>query len=141
VLCVSCFIMHHVMTNSPIILSSSFFRGSNFYTIFFYYARIFTTSLYTCLFARIVVIHSTSGRLLMLSLVFGAYSYMLLILLSISFNYGFIVSCVQIHILSLHNLVHSWSRLLMFSTNVDAILSLFSFSSGSVLGMVYDFKS
>jgi hypothetical protein len=94
VLCTAYFFIPCVVVDSPITLSASFCRGSNFSTIFFYSSHICSILLYLYLFSRMDIIYSTCGRVLMLSLVFWAWSCALLIPSLISFISGLIVSCV-----------------------------------------------
>jgi hypothetical protein len=133
--------MPYVTTNHPIILSDLSYRGSIHCAIGLCSTLIFSISLYNYLVARMVIMHSTSGRVFMLSLDLCAFSCELFILSLITFSYGFTISCVQIHVFSSHSLAHSSSRLLMLVTEVMVCLSLCSFSSVGVPSVVHTSNS
>jgi hypothetical protein len=119
----------------------SYCRGSILCAIFLCSSFICSTSLYNYVFVRIVVICFTCGKVLMHSFSWCVFSCVLLILSSNYFSFGFIVSSVQMCVLSLHILMHSYSNILIFSTNVCFVLSLCSLSSGGVPGTMHTSSS
>jgi hypothetical protein len=134
--CSDCFIMPYVTANPPIIFSASSCKGSNHCTKIFYSSLICSISSYNCIFARMVNMHSIGGRVFMFSLDLCVFSYAFLTLSSISFSSEFTISCVQIHVISSHSLTHSSPRLLMLTIEVIIVLSLCSFFSSGVPGVV-----
>jgi hypothetical protein len=140
-LCVACFIVLCVASNSPITLISSSSSGTNHCWRIFCCSLIWYISMYDYLLTRMVIMRSSNGSVLMLSEALCAFSYTSLNLASTTFIFGYSIICVQICVPYSHNFTHSPSILLILTTEVIMVLYLSAFYSGGVPGAVRDSKS
>jgi hypothetical protein len=138
--CASFFNFPSATTNSPITLSASSYNGANRCWRIFYWSLIFSISLYECLCAKMVVMHSAGGSILMFFEAFCTFSCASLNIASIAFIYGSSINFFHICVLSSYSFLHSSSNFLIFSTMVILFLSICSFSSGGVPSVHRDSK-
>jgi hypothetical protein len=135
------FIVLFTDTNSPITLSASSCSGTNYCWRILCCSLIWFISVYDFLLTRMATMCSYGGGVLMFSEAFYTFSYASLNLASMFFIYGSSIIFIQNYMFSSHSFVHSSYKLLILSTEVIVVLSLCSFSSFGVLGVVHDFKS
>jgi hypothetical protein len=139
--CIACFTFPYATANSPITLSDSSCSSPNHYWRIFYWSCIFLISSYDYLCAKMVVIHSTCGRVFMLFESFCVFPYASHNLASMTFILWILHQVVHICALSLKIFMHSSSSFLIFSTTVIVVLSLPALSSSGVPDILRDCNS
>jgi hypothetical protein len=139
--CVALFTIPCAATNSPMTMSASSYRGTNHCARVFCSSLICSISFYDCIFTEMVVMHSDCCGVLIFSVAFCAFSCEFLNVSSMTTIVGSLVNFFQRCVLYFHKFMHSSSRLLIFSTEVMVFLSLSSFSSGGVPGIVCTLNS
>jgi len=125
-----------VVANSSSAMMATYYNGCNFYMAFFCSSFIFATSLYSCMLDNIIANRSIGAHVFIHSVAYNISSYLILILSSNDCSYGWVVSSVQMRVHVSHIFMNSCSNVLIFSTVVYTVLSVWEFSSSCIHGGV-----
>jgi len=138
--CTTFFTMPCVATSSFVTWKASSCNDSRFYTRFYFSSLIWFISWCNCLFSTIATIYSVGGRVLIVSLIFYAFSCAVWNIFSSACSSVLSRNWVHTCVLSSYDFLHSSSKILILSTVIMVVFPHYSLSFGGVLGIVQAFK-